>query len=93
MGKISDILIGKSVEVPRQDQEIIPPAPAIDAKTQKQLIHNGAMCPKCHSQDVMVVGGKRSVSGIVMLGIFAKKHPELVCKACGNHWRIKTSVI
>lgn len=57
--------------------------------TERQLIKNGAMCPKCKSQDVMVIGGKRTVSGIVALGIFAKKHPEIVCKSCGNRWRVK----
>lgn len=57
--------------------------------TEQQLIKNGAMCPKCKSQDIVVIGGKRTVSGIVMLGIFSKKHPELTCKSCGNRWRIK----
>lgn len=93
MGKISDLLIGKSVEVPRQDQTQDTRENVIDIDTQKQLIDNGAMCPKCKSQDVMVLGGKRSVGGIIMLGIFAKKHPEIVCKNCGNRWKVKTSAI
>lgn len=93
MGKISNLLIGKSVTVPRQDQTQEVRPNVIDVDTQKQLINNGAMCPKCNSQDVMVLGGKRSVSGVIMFGIFAKKHPEIVCKSCGNRWRVKTSVI
>lgn len=56
-------------------------------KTEKKLIKNGAMCPKCKSQDVMVTNSKRKISGVLVLGFAAKSHAQIVCKTCGHTWK------
>lgn len=57
-------------------------------KKNPKLIKSGVMCPKCYSQDVMVLTTKKSISGVLVFGLSAKNHPTMVCKTCGNQWKV-----
>lgn len=59
-----------------------------DYFAQRRLIKNGGMCPKCKSQDVMVTNTKKKISGVLMVGIAAKNHAQMVCKNCGKTWKL-----
>lgn len=51
--------------------------------SDKKLIKSGVMCPKCHSQDIIATGFRKSI-----ISLAGKQRGYMTCKNCGNSWRI-----